>query len=412
MAADAPIDHPETRSTGEAIRFMMDLGKALHTCGTPAHRLEESMAACAQRLGLEVQVFSTPTSLWAGFGPIESQRVRLVRIEPGGVNLSLLADVDDIASEVIKGDIPLSEGARRLEEALAKDWQYPVAITAFSGSIACAVAARLFGGGMPEIGAAAVVGLLTGMFGIVASRYRHMARVIEFVCGAVAAALALVFARVMPPLSTYTVTVAGLIVLMPGLTLTLAMNELATRHLVSGTARLMYALMIFFAIGFGVALGRQLEQFLPDPGGVVSAGLPIWTEWLALSVCGLSYTVLFRAHPRHVWVISGAVILGFGSARLASASLGPEIGVCVGAFMVGAGGNLYSRMTDNPAAIAMIPGLLVLVPGSVGFKSLDSLLENQFETGVGTAFQMMMVAAALVAGLLLANVAITPRKAT
>ena len=46
---------------------------------------------------------------------------------------------------------------------------------------------------------------------------------------------------------------AGLIVLVPGLPLTTALTELATRHLAAGPARLSGALVLFLSIGFGTA---------------------------------------------------------------------------------------------------------------------------------------------------------------
>ena len=51
-----------------------------------------------------------------------------------------------------------------------------------------------------------------------------------------------------------------------------------------------------------------------------------------------------------------------------------------------------------------VPGILLLVPGSVGFRSLTSLLERQAVTGIETAFSMILTAMALVAGLLMAGV--------
>ena len=43
-----------------------------------------------------------------------------------------------------------------------------------------------------------------------------------------------------------------------------------------------------------------------------------------------------------------------------------------------------------------------LVPGSVGFRGLTSLLERQAVVGIETIFGMIITAVALVAGLLLA----------
>jgi uncharacterized membrane protein YjjB (DUF3815 family) len=51
-----------------------------------------------------------------------------------------------------------------------------------------------------------------------------------------------------------------------------------------------------------------------------------------------------------------------------------------------------------------VPGILLLVPGSVGFRSLTSLLERQAVAGIETAFSMILTAMALVAGLLIAGV--------
>ena len=61
--------------------FVLRLAGALHRYGHPAHRLEESLTATAQKLGLESQFFSTPTSIFASFGPVEGQHTHLIRMD-------------------------------------------------------------------------------------------------------------------------------------------------------------------------------------------------------------------------------------------------------------------------------------------------------------------------------------------
>jgi uncharacterized membrane protein YjjB (DUF3815 family) len=48
----------------------------------------------------------------------------------------------------------------------------------------------------------------------------------------------------------------------------------------------------------------------------------------------------------------------------------------------------------------------VLVPGSVGFRGLTSLIERQAVAGIETIFSMILTAVALVAGLLVAAVVV------
>ena len=43
-----------------------------------------------------------------------------------------------------------------------------------------------------------------------------------------------------------------------------------------------------------------------------------------------------------------------------------------------------------------------LVPGSIGYRSLTALLAEEVVPGIQTAFRMLLVAASLVAGILLA----------
>ena len=57
-----------------------------------------------------------------------------------------------------------------------------------------------------------------------------------------------------------------------------------------------------------------------------------------------------------------------------------------------------------------VPGLILLVPGSLGIRSLSALLERDVLSGVQTAFATTLVAIALATGILLANVLIPPRR--
>jgi uncharacterized membrane protein YjjB (DUF3815 family) len=105
-----------------------------------------------------------------------------------------------------------------------------------------------------------------------------------------------------------------------------------------------------------------------------------------------------------------AVVLSFTGARTGAYLLGPEFGVCFGALILGAGGNVIARFRDRPSALIVIPGLMLLVPGSIGYGSVSSFLDRQVETGVETAFRMTLVAVLLATGLLLANAAVPPRR--
>ena len=94
---------------------------------------------------------------------------------------------------------------------------------------------------------------------------------------------ALTLAAFWTPLSVPVVTLGGLIVLIPGLSLTLAMTEIATRHLVSGTARLTGALVLFLTIVRASVARLRIDQALKF----------YWAVVAVLALANLAWVVIF-----------------------------------------------------------------------------------------------------------------------
>lgn len=390
--------------------FVLQLGRALHASGYPAHRLEHVLSRVSRRLGRRGQFFSTPTALFASFGEEDDQRTFQVRVEPGDVDLQRLSRLHALAARVASGEVSPREGGPQVEAIRAEPAPYGTVLTTAAFAFSSGAAARFFGGGLREVLAATAIGLTIGTLALVVRHVRGSGRVFEPTAAALAALLAVLWAAVVPPLSVYTAVLAGLIVLLPGFSLTVAMIELATRNLVSGTARMAGALGTFVAIGFGVALGTRVGERLvgPPPEAAVRA-LPAWTEWVALLVAPLGFSVLLRAERRDApWIVSAGLVAWAG-ARGGSLLLGPELGVFLGALAVGLHGNAFSRLLGRPSVVPLVPGMLLLVPGSVGFLSLSSLLHRETLVGVEAAFRMALGAVSLATGLLFANVVLPPR---
>lgn len=401
------------KEPGEAIELVEKLGKALHTYGSPAHRLEDALVRVSRRLGLEGQFFSTPTALFASLGTGSQRRTSLLRVEPGEANLEKLSRLDAVLGRVIRGALSPAEAAEEVDAIVESRPRYGALVTTLSFALASGSAAHFFHGGWPEIVGAAGIGLLVGLLALVAGRLPTTGRLLEPVAAVVASFLAAIFVTLpgMPPASPFLITLAALIVLLPGLSLTIALSELATRNLVSGGSRLAGAALVFITLGFGVALGGTLgAELLGSPAAATPTPLPPWTELPALAVATLSFTVLFRAHPREIGWIFTAGAIAIAGGRLGTEWLGPELGAMVAAVLLGVGSNLYARLLDRPSANTQLPGLMLVVPGSLGFRGLAALLERDTLTGVQTAFSVSLVAIALVTGLLIANVLLPPKR--
>ena len=54
--------------------------------------------------------------------------------------------------------------------------------------------------------------------------------------------------------------------------------------------------------------------------------------------------------------------------------------------------------------------MMLLVPGSVGFLSLEDFLRGDFASGQAKGFTMLLIAGGIVTGVLLANVGLPAKK--
>jgi uncharacterized membrane protein YjjP (DUF1212 family) len=409
ITAVALGEPPTPNPTADSIAFVLALGRALHRYGTPAHRLEEALRVCCMELSLEAEIFTTPTAIIVSFGDPSELKTRMMRVEGGELDMDKLEQVDDLADQVVAQKLTAAQGVERLEQILTSPRLYPRSATIVINGLTSGAIAVFFGGGLIEVGLVSAIGVLLGVLEIGAARSTDQARVFELIGAAFVAFTANVISPYVA-ISPSLVTLSALIVLLPGMSLTVAMTELATRNLIAGTARLMSAVIVLLELVVGVALGERLSAVLVDSQTAAPATLPEWAQWVALIASALGMAVIVQAQRRaFAWILAASVI-GYIGTGIGTDWLDERMGVLIGAFAVGVLGNVFARLMARPAQVVHVPAVLLLVPGSMGFRGISALLGRDTLTGVGTVFEMFVVAIAIVAGLLVANAVVSPRR--
>lgn len=419
MNAAARFQQP--RPDEPRARFLIELARALGTYGTSANRIEEVIAYCADAFGYNAQTFTTPTSVFVSLEDEDGElHTYLARVHPGEADMTKMIALDRIFNNVLDGIISTREAITEIKRVVSMPPRYPVWMIVICFGIIGICAGNFLGGALKEMLASGIVGLMIGLLVQFTGRKREFSRLMEFLSGLGAAVVAGFLAIPFGGYLTTVPVIAGIIILLPGLTLTIAMVELAMKHVVSGTARLAGAIMVLLVIGFGIVLGQAIvEHTVGATAIVVPERLPWFVDLATIIVASTCMAILFQAHLRHAWVMIVAGLLAFYSARYGSLYFGPEVGVLGAAMAVGIASNLYARVFDKPALMMMLPGLIILVPGSLGLRSLqmfmahapnDAVKVNTTIDAVQSSFTVLVVGVALVVGLLLANVVLPPRK--
>jgi uncharacterized membrane protein YjjB (DUF3815 family) len=231
----------------------------------------------------------------------------------------------------------------------------------------------------------------------------------------VATAIAIVVSAYLVPLAVKSVILGSLIVLMPGMALTTAVREISSQHLVAGVARMGGAIATLLKLTFGTVAASQLcEAFGIASRDYALAPLPGWADWPMLAIGAFSFAILFRAARRDWLVVMGAVIVGYLATRWGgsiSGSLpGAPFGVFVGGLLLGSLSNVYARYAKQPGAVVREPGIILLVPGSVSFRSVSYLLDHDASLGMDTGLLGVTLLVSLVAGLLFGDLIVAPRR--
>lgn len=401
-------------SFSQKVKFIVKIGKALHHYGTNAPRLEVALKEVSKSLNLYGHFFASPTYLSIAIDDEneDEQTTRNLRVLPGDVDLGKLSDVDDIASYVSQNKISVEEGINQLniltqKKSLYSGWIVLIALAILSSSLTV-----LLGGNEYDFSAAFILGGITGLINILKNKFDRIQDLYEFITALVITFISFMAATFFPSLNLQTVILASLIAIIPGLSFTISLMELAQKNLVAGTARLTGTIIDFFKISIGVIVGLELGTKVFGPVDFRSAlEINYWYYPALVFFISIAFAILFQAHKKDFKWVFLSVALSLGSYKLAGLYFPSILCSALAACVVGMLSNAFAEKLNRPALIPLFPGLIILVPGAIGFTGLNLIYSQQYTEGLQSTFNMITIAFSLILGLFFANVFIKPRKA-
>ena len=213
-----------------------------------------------------------------------------------------------------------------------------------------------------------------------------------------------------PEINLVLVILSAIVVLLPGYGISLGIAELVGQHTVSGTANRMNGLVYLAKQFAGAWLGVSLIKVIL-PVTSAAAGTPVDSQWLwlfmPLIIGGLC--IIFQTSRRDfIWAALGCAI-AYGGILLGGAMLDGNLGNLFATILAVVFANLWTRKTSRPTSIVMLPAIVLLVSGSIGFRGLAAMASGQAAIGEQQFMQMFIVALTIAAGLLIGNTIVKPQ---
>ncbi|KAM0751263.1 DUF1212-domain-containing protein, partial [Meredithblackwellia eburnea MCA 4105] len=396
-----------------------------------SHRLESQLNATAKVLDVDAQFVHIPSVVIASFGDVDTHtsETKFVKAS-GGLNLGMLHDVHGIYRSVVHDEIGVEEGNIALTRMLRAEPIYNLWQRMLIASMCAGIIAPLgFGGSFVDAFVSGAFGATLAFLQLYAAKKNAIfSNIFEI-------SIAALISFISRGLSTTNyfcyeaLSSAGVVLVLPGYIILCGSLELASKNLIAGSVRMVYAIIYTLFLGFSIAVGSDLF-FLFDPsarhaqatkGNIMCYRDPSWewwrqgasVYWLILLVPAFSFFLsLWNLQPiksRELPVMVLIAIIGFITNRLATEYIfdRSDIVSFIGATVIGLLGNLYSRVFKGTSFTAMATGVLFLVPSGIaaagGLAMTQTGDGNSYNSGLMIGFRMVQVAIGITIGLFFAS---------
>jgi uncharacterized membrane protein YjjP (DUF1212 family) len=393
-------------------RFELVVGVAeleLAGSGEGVFTIESTVRAVARAYGLEVGVFVLPAQLMLTVrdGPLHGTAV--VSATPGISRLDRVDGLYRLLAEIQAG-MPVAEAQRRLDELRTSPIPYPawlrvIGVGMFAGGFAPSVVAD-----GKEVGVSVVLALIMGVLLVLLEERRLGVLLPSLGAFMVAVVTFTVFDAHLQRSGPVLLMLPALFVVLPGDYLSGAVGELVIGHLVSGTARLTWALFILIQLLVGVLVAAQVTGFdisSLGEGSPVST-LPLWvvaSGWIPFTIgLALTFNAPAAAIPWMTPLVVGTFLLQRGIDSFA----GQLVSTVLASIALGAVGTLLSRAPKRPPRLLLfLGGFFVLTVGALGLRGLAALAGGHDDDGGRDLLNLLILVPSVSLGLSLGYLIVT-----
>lgn len=393
-------------------RSVLDLaircGEVIFASGASAEDATATMLAVTRAYGLkgcEADVTHTVITLTWDDAAAGDSVTRSRNVKYRTLDYTRLTNTSTLIDDLLHDPMPVGEARVRVNSIIAARPIYPVLVRRVGWSLVGTGAAFLLGGGPLVIAAAFVatffVDLLTGRL----ARTRISVFYQTLAGGAVGPVVAALVHFLDPTANSSLVVVATIIMLLAGVTSFGAVQDVLSGFYVTGTARVLEALLITGGLVAGVAgTTMLLARFglVLDIAPYVAPTLAEIPLQLAASVVIIvGFALAVEVPPRAIWAVS---LLGMVAYLVYISGLATDVGVAwaagTAALVVGILSAVASRLVRIPPLPLVVSALVPLVPGLILFRGLLELSAGSID-GLLSMLEAASVAVALAAGALL-----------
>lgn len=382
-------------------KFIVQLGKALHYYGVQSYKSEIYLTEIAEKKGIKASFMDSPTWINYVFYEEDEQTYNHVEsIRPGELNLGALSKIVEITNNVLSDELNFEEAKQAIKQIETTPPIYNKILELLGFMVSAGAFSIILDTSWTSAIAASFVGGIVYTITLWAKRSNYIRSILEALVAFVATFITGLLSLAFDQINISMTILASIIVFIPGLSITTALEEITARNLVSGTAKLFDALVSLFKQFFGVVLGLAMLPLLVkiEQTPVVNT-VPQWVDYFAIIALAISLTPAFKIRYRDIFL---CVVVGFLSFYTTTlfAFAGILVSIFMGTIVTVVVSKYFSKWHKSPRLVFLVPGIIMLVPGSKAFIGLSSVFLNDASTSSNMGEQVLYIFMGIIGGLL------------
>ncbi|KAG2757397.1 DUF1212-domain-containing protein [Suillus brevipes Sb2] len=420
------------------------------TFGAPSHRIESQLLAAARILEVDAEFIHLPSVIICSFGDNDTMTSETHFIKSGGgLSLGSLHKVHIIYRGVVHDEVSARKATEQLDDLLSAKplypWWFRCILSFWLSVLICPLA---FGGSFIDMGIAGCGAFVLCFLQLrVAAKSAMYANVFEITTAMLVSFTARGLSSIRSQIFCYTaVSSSAIIGILPGYLILSSSLELASKNIVCGSVKMVYALIYTLFLGFGLQIGSDLYLlfdptarhhlttlaadistrpvygtftftnntnvmqndiidgcYRPKHFGWYLQPFPFWTQFLIVPLFSILSSLAnlqpWRSRQLPVMVVISCA--SYASNKVANHYIfnRSDIVSAIGAFTVGLLGNVYSRKMGGTAFTSMVTGVLFLVPS--GLSQAGGITADGSGVDIGSA--MIAVTIGITVGLFMSQ---------
>ena len=251
--------YPDAEQRRRIMDFIMAAGETLLQNGAEVFRVEQTMEIMARSFHLrEFHVYVLTNGIFASAGTAEISEVRNVPVRT--THLGRVAAVNELSRQIAAGGITLDEAESRL--VLAQRIPFPKGkVQLLAGMLGAFCFALIFGGTFRSGLAAAVSGFVASAYLLLCEKYNVPGGFKTISTAALITMVCILCCNLLQVGASHAV-IGTLMILTPGIAFTMGIRDFVQKDYLSGTIRMIDALLIAASIAIGTGIVLSLYRVL------------------------------------------------------------------------------------------------------------------------------------------------------